>query len=687
MIKYTEYKNNDNQKLIIIAVAVICLIVCGSIYLSNKGNKKGSINGGINNSTNNGTSNVVNNETMMQYFEMYLPNDGTLWKKVSSEAANLSASGITSLWLPPAYKGDGSKDAGYSAYDLYDLGEFNQKGTVRTKYGTKDEYLAAINSLHNSNIKAYADIVLDHKSGADTTEKVTATKVNGSNRNNISGSSTQITSWTIYNFPGRNGQYSNFKWDATCFDGVDWDHATSSSAVYLFQGKSWDQGVSTENGNYDYLMGSDIDFESEKVVTELKSWGEWYVNFANLDGFRLDAIKHITNSFYPDWLSTVRNSTGKDLFSVGEYWSGNVKELQSYIEATNSSTNLFDVPLHYNLNKASTGNGNFDLTKLFTNTLVQTNPELAVTFVDNHDTQTGQSLASEVTAWFKPMAYCTILTRKEGIPCIYYSDYYGSSNGKIPSYKDKLDVLLKVRKDYAYGEQTDYLNDKDLIGWTRKGDSLHSNSGLAALISDGTGGSITMNVGANHASETWYDITGNQSNKVVIDSSGSGVFTVGEKSYSVWVPDGTNSVSVQVDVDDSSTNTNTNTNSNTNNSSNINNNTNANNSNSSVTSTVKPVTTTSPSNAVTVYYYSTLSSYNIHYQIGTGEWTSVPGKAMSKSNYSGYFVYTIDLGSASTFTCCFNNNDNWDNNGNKNYQLKPGTYTIKNKVVTQGVPK
>ena len=52
------------------------------------------------------------------------------------------------LWLPPAYKGaDGAEDSGYTVYDLYDLGEFDQKGSVRTKYGTKDEYVAAIKEL------------------------------------------------------------------------------------------------------------------------------------------------------------------------------------------------------------------------------------------------------------------------------------------------------------------------------------------------------------------------------------------------------------------------------------------------------------------------------------------------------------------------------------------------------------
>ena len=45
--------------------------------------------------------------------------------------------------MPPAFKATASNDVGYGIYDLFDLGEFDQKGIVRTKYGLKEEYLQA----------------------------------------------------------------------------------------------------------------------------------------------------------------------------------------------------------------------------------------------------------------------------------------------------------------------------------------------------------------------------------------------------------------------------------------------------------------------------------------------------------------------------------------------------------------
>jgi alpha-amylase len=88
------------------------------------------------------------NGTMLQYFHWYTDGDSFLWKNLKETADYLKHIGITAVWLPPAYKcASGNYSVGYDPYDLFDLGEFNQKGSIATKYGTKEDYLAAINSL------------------------------------------------------------------------------------------------------------------------------------------------------------------------------------------------------------------------------------------------------------------------------------------------------------------------------------------------------------------------------------------------------------------------------------------------------------------------------------------------------------------------------------------------------------
>ena len=107
---------------------------------------------------------MKNQDTMMQFFEWYLPADSKHWERLADESDKLKELGINYVWLPPAYKGAGGQnDVGYGVYDLYDLGEFDQKGSIPTKYGTKDEYINMIDFLKRKGIKTIVDIVLNHK--------------------------------------------------------------------------------------------------------------------------------------------------------------------------------------------------------------------------------------------------------------------------------------------------------------------------------------------------------------------------------------------------------------------------------------------------------------------------------------------------------------------------------------------
>ena len=88
---------------------------------------------------------AVDNKVLLQAFEWYLPDDGQHWNRLKDMAQQFTELGIGGVWLPPCSKATGTNDVGYGIYDLWDLGEFDQKGSVRTKYGTKDELQSAIN--------------------------------------------------------------------------------------------------------------------------------------------------------------------------------------------------------------------------------------------------------------------------------------------------------------------------------------------------------------------------------------------------------------------------------------------------------------------------------------------------------------------------------------------------------------
>lgn len=477
------------------------------------------------------------NGVMMQYFEWYLKDNGNLWNQLREDVGHLKEMGITSVWIPPCYKSTGTNDVGYGAYDLYDLGEFDQKGSVRTKYGTKEELLEAIRALQEKGIQVYADVVLNHKAGADESQRFLAVEVDQNDRTKAVTDPYEIEGWTRFTFPGRGDTYSSFKWSWEHFNGTDYNQENGKNAIYLILGenKKWSVGVAHEFGNYDYLMFANIDYGHPDVQKEVKQWLRWFVRETGVDGIRLDAIKHINDWFVRDLLFMAQQEFGDDFYAVGEYWEQDLELVKKYLQEVDHQTDLFDVGLKHRLYEASLKGRDFDLRTIFDDTLVRDQPEIAVTFVDNHDSQPGQSLQSYVEPWFKPMGYALILLRKAGYPCIFYGDYYGvGGSNPIPPKREMLDKLLYLRKAHAYGEQVDYFLDANRVGWVRLGTEEHP-AGCATVISNGEEGEISMDVGSLHAGESWSDRMGNHDVRVTIDEAGKGVFPVKGGSLSVYV--------------------------------------------------------------------------------------------------------------------------------------------------------
>ena len=472
---------------------------------------------------------------ILQAFAWDMRADASHWRYLAAHASAIADLGVSVVWLPPAYKGKGGiRDVGYGVYDLYDLGEFDQKGTVPTKYGTKDEYLAAIDALHAEGVGVAADIVLNHRMGADASEKVLATPIDPEDRRKETGPPEVIEAWTRFTFPGRAGAYSDFTWDWTCFHGIDWDAATGRKGLWLFDGKQWNDNVTAELGNYDYLMGCDVHVTDPAVSAELDRWGRWYVETTGVDALRLDAVKHVGSDFYARWLAELRASTGRALPAVGEYWNGDVTELERYLAAV-PDIMLFDVPLHYRLHEASTCDGNVDLSRLWEGTLTKSHPSRSVTFVENHDTQPGQSLASTVAPWFKAAAYALILLTEAGIPCVFWGDLLGTpETGDLPAVRE-LPTLMAIRSRAATGPQHDAFDDPDVVGFTREGREETPGSGCAVIVSDRRGANKTLYVGRHHAGQEWQCIIGGHP-AVRIGEDGTLAGVVSDGGLSVYVP-------------------------------------------------------------------------------------------------------------------------------------------------------
>src|SRR4051812_42996273 len=166
------------------------------------------------------------------------------WKHIEAEVPRLAAAGFTALWPPPANKAANNISMGYDPYDFWDLGEFGQKGSVATWFGTRAELESLIEAAHGANMQIYADYVIDHCSGADAQE---VSPVDG------------ISRWT--KFTPRSGKFprdthsfhpSRYEtWDAMSFGGTP-DLCHRNPAVYtaiIPRSSKTPSGWSTRSGS------------------------------------------------------------------------------------------------------------------------------------------------------------------------------------------------------------------------------------------------------------------------------------------------------------------------------------------------------------------------------------------------------------------------------------------------------
>ncbi|WP_130305980.1 alpha-amylase [Ancylomarina subtilis] len=312
----------------------------------------------------NGTKSVGNASVMMQAFYWDVPAGGNWWNTVDAKVADWADAGFNAIWLPPAAKAqNGTFSMGYDPFDYFDFGEYDQMGSVETRFGSTTELKSLIGTAHQSGLQVYADIVINHNSGG------------ASEANPYTGNDT----WT--DFQPKSGMFNRSYDDFHPNDIENNDLAKFGGFPDLCHKKTNVQNWLWKNSN---------------------SVAKYYKNEMGFDGWRFDYVKGFEPWVVKEWNASVGG------FSVGELWDGNVDYLNWWANEANSS--VFDFACYYAMNDAFDGN---DLTKLNNDMMWKRNAFRAVTFVTNHDTD---------EIWNKKLAYAYILTH-EGYPCVFYRDY------------------------------------------------------------------------------------------------------------------------------------------------------------------------------------------------------------------------------------------------------------------------
>jgi alpha-amylase len=162
---------------------------------------------------------------------------------VAAEAPALAQAGVTELWLPPPTKAFERGNPGYAIYDLWDLGEFDQKGSVRTKYGTRRNWTRRSPLLTRPACSSTWMWCLTTRpglmrpSGCPNTGRPRQQDID-------LGPDRDIDAWVVFRFDGRSGQYSTMQWNASHFDSVDYDNITHQQQIFRISDKHFETVIS-----------------------------------------------------------------------------------------------------------------------------------------------------------------------------------------------------------------------------------------------------------------------------------------------------------------------------------------------------------------------------------------------------------------------------------------------------------
>jgi alpha-amylase len=296
------------------------------------------------------------------YWNSNFPNG---WSNYLTELApRLKEAGFDAIWIPPSYKNSSTGSVGYGPFDNYDLGDKYQKGggslNVRTRMGTKDEFLRMIAVMHANGIEVIQDVVLNHNDGAGT--------------NTGSGGQDTETSYSMQSSSG----YKNFRYTSYATPLLD-----DSQNDYWTRSGRWCKNYPNYYPNLmnncntgdicSAYFGPDISYEStaygqsSNIPTSgsvtisgttrnyynpaqtsnymrdnARNWLLWLKKQTGVDGWRWDAVKHFPVNVQEDLIYNSKYtagfaSGGQDMFCVGE-WIGNASALDAYVTSVQTGS-------------------------------------------------------------------------------------------------------------------------------------------------------------------------------------------------------------------------------------------------------------------------------------------------------------------------------------------------------------
>jgi alpha-amylase len=341
------------------------------------------------------------------------------WDRLAAQANMLRRAGFTAVWLPGPLKGAaGSLSNGYDVFDDYDLGAKDQKGTVPTRYGSREQLARCIAMMRANGLDVYADLVENQRDGDD--------------------------GHLNFEYVDAFGQPAKGRFPKGPLD----FHPNVPEDSGVFSDRfSFGPDLAPINGEPRY-----------RLFSELLAAGDWLTRSLDVQGFRVDNVKGVSTDFLVPLLN---HGALAGKFAVGEFFDGNISLIQAWMNAVQHRACAFDFPLRFMLATMCKDPGAFDMSTLDHAGLTGVDPVGSVTFVENHDTDGSSPVVRN-----KMLAYAHILTA-EGYPCVFYRDY--STDPNCFGLKPEIDPLVWVHENLATGPTQQRWKDLGVFAYERMG--------------------------------------------------------------------------------------------------------------------------------------------------------------------------------------------------------------------------
>lgn len=298
--------------------------------------------------------------------------------------------GITAIWSTPLVENENFMSYhGYGATDLYN---------VDARFGNNELYKKLVEEAHKRGIKTIYDHVANHISiehpwMADLPMPEW-----------INGSATNF-------FPPNHGKqiFADMYSDSLTYDYV------------------------TEGWFTHYLP--DLNHENPFTAQYIIQNTIWWIEYAGLDGIREDTYPYANQEFMAQWAEEIFKEY-PDFNIVGEVWTGETQFLAWWQKDSplrrdyNSNLpSLMDFGIRDVLNRVITGTDNMhDVYNRFAMDYLYVDPNMLVTFTDNHDVDRSMLFADGNVDVFKLAHHILFTTR--GIPQLFYGTEIGMEGGR-----------------------------------------------------------------------------------------------------------------------------------------------------------------------------------------------------------------------------------------------------------------